>query len=52
MSAQSTFYKRKMGAEELQAHLELARRARTFKDKRKDQSKRMCRSNKGKHIAA
>lgn len=39
---------RKMGPEELQSHLALGRRARTFADRKKQQSKRACRSNKGR----
>lgn len=39
---------RKMGAAELQSHLELGRRARTFTDRKKQQSKRACRTNKGR----
>ena len=39
---------RKMGSEELQSHLALGRRARTFTDRKKQQSKRACRANKGR----
>ena len=38
----------KMGPTELQSHLVLGRRARTFADRKKQQSKRACRSNKGR----
>lgn len=37
--------KRKMGKEELQAHLMLGRRGRTFTDRRKEASRRACRTN-------
>lgn len=39
---------RKMGPEELQSHLALGRRARTFADRKKRESKRACRTNKGR----
>lgn len=39
---------RKMTPSELQSHLALGRRARTFTDRKKQQSKRACRSNKGR----
>lgn len=39
---------RKMSPSELQSHLALGRRARTFTDRKKQHSKRACRSNKGR----
>lgn len=39
---------RKMGPEELQSHLVLGRRARTFADRKKRESRRACRANKGR----
>lgn len=38
-----SFYQTKMSKEELQSHLALATRARTFTDKKKENSKRACR---------
>lgn len=38
-----SFYKTKMSKEELESHLALATRARTFKDKKKENAKRACR---------
>lgn len=39
---------RKMTPSELQSHLALGRRARTFTDRKKRESKRACRANKGR----
>ena len=48
MSTGEIYTTRKMGPEELQSHLALGRRARTFADRKKRESKRACRSNKGR----
>lgn len=43
MKTNNTIYKRKMSAEELEEHLKLGTRARTFTDRKKERSRRACR---------